>query len=92
MLVVVCFDISDDRIRYRVVKALLGYGVRVQKSVFECRFKDRKSMAALQERIEAMIDHGCDSVIYYPLCRECRNKTENSGAARPQPPEATMFA
>ncbi|TVQ95835.1 MAG: CRISPR-associated endonuclease Cas2, partial [Desulfovibrionales bacterium] len=33
---VVCFDIVDDPIRYRVAKALKGTGYRVQKSVFEC--------------------------------------------------------
>lgn len=32
----VCYDITDDRERGRVDKILKGYGVRVQKSVFEC--------------------------------------------------------
>jgi len=32
----VVYDISCDRERYRVEKILLGYGMRVQKSVFEC--------------------------------------------------------
>ena len=36
MFFLVCFDISDDRIRYRTVKVLKGFGKRVQKSVFEC--------------------------------------------------------
>ena len=36
MFVLVCFDIVDDRVRYRVVKTLKGYGIRGQKSVFEC--------------------------------------------------------
>jgi CRISPR-associated protein Cas2 len=33
----VAYDISEDRERQRVEKLLLGYGFRVQKSVFECR-------------------------------------------------------
>ena len=36
MFFLVCFDIVDNGTRYRAVKVLKGYGVRVQKSVFEC--------------------------------------------------------
>ena len=32
---VAVYDMSDDRERARVEKCLLGYGIRVQKSVFE---------------------------------------------------------
>lgn len=32
----VCFDIPCNRTRRKVGRALLGYGHRVQKSVFEC--------------------------------------------------------
>lgn len=34
---VAVFDLSDDRERTRVAKLLEGVGMRVQKSVFECR-------------------------------------------------------
>ena len=34
---VAVYDISDDKERDRVAKALEGYGIRVQFSVFECR-------------------------------------------------------
>ena len=33
----VVYDITNDRERGRVDKILLGYGFRVQKSVFECK-------------------------------------------------------
>ena len=33
----IAYDISSDRERTRVEKVLLGFGFRVQKSVFECR-------------------------------------------------------
>jgi len=36
MFCLVCFDIVDDRIRYRAVKIIKAYGTRVQKLVFEC--------------------------------------------------------
>ncbi len=31
------FDLSRDRERVKVAKCLEGFGIRVQKSVFECR-------------------------------------------------------
>ena len=34
---VAVYDVTDDVERARVDRALLGYGFRVQKSVFECR-------------------------------------------------------
>lgn len=33
----VVYDISDNRERQRVSKALEGFGFRIQESVFECR-------------------------------------------------------
>lgn len=80
MFYVVSFDISDDRDRYRVVKVIKEYGVRVQKSVFECPRLNEGQLLRLKHRLEARIDHGCDSVRYYPLCRECLSKMEYSGA------------
>ncbi len=80
MDVLICFDIADDRMRSRVVKVLLGCGVRVQKSVFECRFRDRRQFARTRERLAASIDHEVDSVRYYPLCGGCKNGIEWSGA------------
>jgi CRISPR-associated endonuclease Cas2 len=35
--IVIAFDVSSDRRRYRVVRALKDYAVRVQKSVFEAK-------------------------------------------------------
>lgn len=42
MLLLVGYDISDNRRRYRVVKVLKGFGQRVQKSVFECDLEERR--------------------------------------------------
>ncbi len=38
----VCYDIEDDRERRRVHNCLRRYGKRVQKSVFEVTFPERK--------------------------------------------------
>jgi CRISPR-associated protein Cas2 len=75
----VCFDVSDDRIRYRVVKALKGVGIRVQKSVFECAGLGEKELLRLKDKIDSLIDHETDSVRYYRLCKACLREVEWSG-------------
>ncbi len=79
MFCLVCFDIVDDRIRYRAVKILKSFGVRVQKSVFECDSITEEQFIKLQRRMEECIDCSEDSVRYYILCRNCISRVEYSG-------------
>ena len=44
------FDVTEDRERARVAKVLEGYGVRVQKSVFECRL-NRSGLRRLEQEL-----------------------------------------
>ena len=82
MFYLVSFDIVDDRVRYRVVKVLKRFGVRVQKSVFECGRLTEKQFLKMKRLLEDQIDHGEDSVRYYPVCRDCLGKVELSGDGR----------
>ena len=82
MFYLVSFDILDDRVRYRVVKVLKRFGVRVQKSVFECGRLTEKQFLKMKRLLEDQIDHGEDSVRYYPVCRDCLGKVEVSGDGR----------
>jgi len=79
MFFLVCFDISDDKVRYRAVKAIKGFGYRVQKSVFECPDLTEKRLLTLKDKLEALIDHETDSIRYYRLCRACLPAVEWSG-------------
>ena len=47
----VVYDISSDRERGKVDRALKGFGFRVQKSVFECRL-NKKGRNDLIEKLE----------------------------------------
>ncbi|MBF0469364.1 MAG: CRISPR-associated endonuclease Cas2 [Desulfamplus sp.] len=82
MFVLVCFDIVDDRTRYRVVKTLKGYGVRVQKSVFECPGMTEHKFLKMVSILEDIIDHAEDTVRYYQLCAACVKAVEFSGTGR----------
>lgn len=79
MFYIISFDVSDDKARYRVVKALKGYCVRVQKSVFECNGLTEHQFLRLKNSLESIIDETTDSVRYYRLCRRCLTEVEYSG-------------
>ncbi len=88
MFYLVCFDVVDDRSRARVVKVIKEYGVRVQKSVFECANLTEEKLLKMKGRLEGCIDEGEDTVRYYALCRECLRKAEHSGIGEPPDPAA----
>lgn len=79
MFYTVCFDIVDDRIRYRAVKILKAYGTRVQKSVFECPNLTEEQFLKMKRQLEECIDHTQDTVRYYYICRHCIKHIEWSG-------------
>jgi CRISPR-associated protein Cas2 len=92
MRVVITFDVSDDRRRYRVVKALKGFATRVQKSVFEARDLQRAAYLRMRSRVEREVDPATDSVRYYQLCGACLGRIEHFGAGPGvlEPPEEVL--
>ncbi len=90
MFYLVCFDIVDNPMRYRVVKILKGYGVRVQKSVFECPNLTEHRFLKMKSDLEGVMDHLEDTIRYYPLCRGCVKNVEFSGTG--ESPETTRFS
>lgn len=85
--VVVAYDIPDDRRRLRVAKILLGYGERVQYSVFECRIT-KVQYLRMKERLDDVIDPAEDRVSFYLLCEACRKKVERIGNTELLPEDA----
>lgn len=88
MFYLVSFDIVADPARARVVRVLKGYGVRVQKSVFECSKLNESQFLKMKTRIEDLIDAGEDSVRYYALCGACLDRVEFTGVGKPPEREA----
>ena len=66
-MVVICFDVRDNKRLYRVARELGNFGARVQKSVFECHLNE-KQLEELQQRLAKWIDGEQDQVRYYFLC------------------------
>lgn len=87
MLVVVAYDVADDRRRTRLHTLLLGYGVPAQESVFECDVTEARDRA-MRARVGRVIREGEDSVRYYVLCADCAGKVrDETGAGRAGPPD-----
>lgn len=84
MLMLVTYDVSTEttagrrRLR-RVARACLDYGQRVQNSVFECEV-DPAQWTALRARLIAEIDSDRDSLRFYRLGANGRNRIEHVGA------------
>lgn len=79
MFFMVCFDITNDKIRYRAVKVLKKYGLRVQKSVFECPGITEAAFQKMRAELASVINHDEDSVRYYFLCRGCVERIRLDG-------------
>ena len=78
---VVCYDLSDDRRRDRLAKALLDYGERVQESVFVAHL-DEELYGRMLERIAKVIDEVEDRVHVFGLCGTCEGKIRVYGTAK----------
>lgn len=67
----VCYDISDDRLRDEVSRVLEAYGNRVQRSVFEVALRGEAAREALSAELRAVLGE-TPEVRFYRLCERCR--------------------
>lgn len=74
---VISYDITDNKGRLKVMKALEDYGKRVQFSVFEC-ILTRKQVEQLQNRLKPHVGK-MDSVRFYFINAEDVNRIEVLG-------------
>ncbi len=87
MFILIAYDVSttgragQKRLR-RVARACEDYGVRAQKSLFECRV-GKTEWAMLKSRLLQEIDPKKDSLRIYYLDEDARNKTEHHGLKEP---------
>ncbi len=78
MFIVVTYDITDDKRRDQISSELQNYGIRVQKSIFECHL-DYNQIETLKASLEIMIDATTDNVRFYYLCKKDHGKTAVEG-------------
>ena len=87
MLILVAYDVSTAekpglrRLR-RVAQCCEDYGVRVQKSVFECQV-GQKEWVMLKARLLKEIDASKDSLRFYYLDEKSAQRIEHYGVEKP---------
>jgi CRISPR-associated protein Cas2 len=81
MLILVSYDVPDDRRRTKLAHALKDFGRRVQYSVFECLLTADQA-AHLSARIAKLTDPAEDSVRTYLLCADCAARVEIQGLGK----------
>lgn len=81
-LYIISYDIPSDRRRLRAAQLLLGYGERVQESVYECRLAN-KEVRAVQTALRALLKPDQDRVRIYSVCRACERGVWSIGQAPP---------
>jgi CRISPR-associated protein Cas2 len=75
MLVLISYDIEDDRRRTKLAKKLRDFGPRVQKSVFEADIHKEEMEKLRQVLSEVKLAAG-DSIRLYRLCADCAREVE----------------
>ena len=95
MMVLVTYDVSTAsdggtrRLRH-VAKVCQNFGQRVQNSVFEC-LVDPAQWSELRHRLLQIYDPGKDSLRFYFLGANWKNRVEHQGAKASYDPEGPMI-
>ena len=84
MLVLITYDVNTETVAGRsrlrkVAKQCTNYGQRVQNSVFECNM-DAAKCRQVKAILEEIIDKDKDSLRFYYLGDNYKNKVEHIGA------------
>lgn len=92
MLMLVSYDVntmnaSGRRRLRRVAKACEDWGIRVQNSVFEC-YLDWTQWISLKAKLESICDPDLDSLRYYNLGNNYKDKAIHFGAKETVDPVA----
>lgn len=94
-MVLITYDVETvtpsgkKRLR-RVARQCVNFGQRVQNSVFECLI-DPAQFAELKHRLDEIMDKEKDSIRFYFLGNNWKNKVEHTGIRNSYNPEDTLM-
>lgn len=86
MFVLITYDVNTETAAgkkrlQQVAKQCENYGQRVQDSVFECVVEPAQ-LVVLKSKLEKIIDEEKDSIRYYSLGDEWRNRVDHMGVKK----------
>ena len=84
-MVIIVYDIPDNKRRTKLSNFLEGYGKRVQLSVFEC-FLTLQEMRDLYEKVKKKVKSDEDNVRFYWISEDSRSQILTIGSELPIPP------
>lgn len=77
MQVIICYDVSDNKLRYKLVKHLEKIAVRVQLSVFKAELK-LKEIYKLDKYAKKILHNGAEgNVLIYQVEQEFTKSEQN---------------
>jgi CRISPR-associated protein Cas2 len=89
MLHLIAYDISDGKKLRKVARLCEDYGIRVEKSVFECDL-DNNQFAELWTKLAFLVSES-DSIIDYPISLLDRKKIWTLGGVKRHEPRQTYI-
>jgi|YNPNPStandDraft_1061719.scaffolds.fasta_scaffold93088_1 CRISPR-associated protein Cas2 len=81
MLVIISYDIEDDKTRTRLAHQLKDFGPRVQFSVFEADISESE-LRNLNKMLGAVALAKDDSIRLYRICESCAAKIKIWGSGK----------
>lgn len=75
----IAYDVTHPKRLRRVAKVCQDFGVRVEKSVFECDLPD-ETFDELMARLLAEIDEEEDMLLAYCICAACTKRIRSAGS------------
>lgn len=84
-MVVIVYDIPDDKRRTKLSNFLEGYGQRIQLSVFEC-FISLDEMRVLYAKVKHRVNPKEDNVRFYWIPQETTALVLTIGSEKPEAP------
>lgn len=78
MYLLLSYDITDNKRRRHVVKFLLNYGRRLQKSVFECHVTEKQAQEII-DGLGELIERREDKLRFWHICKDCLERVDVVG-------------
>lgn len=78
MRYLISYDISNDRVRDKIVRYLEGFAFRLQYSVFTCNLKTADAKNVWRDLISIAAGDESGNVLMTPLCKSCEKNLKLS--------------
>lgn len=79
MKYLICYDITEDAIRGKMVRYLEEFAYRMQYSVFNCNLDTKTANLVWKDLLEIVAESDNGSVLMTPLCKSCAKNLRLSG-------------